>query len=81
MGDDGAQSVGAANNLLGPVRTRYAFSAGEFINLNGDNVIKKLEPISGAHGDIISPQIAWATLAAAGLVQSSVPKPKPPGRG
>ena len=81
MGDDGAQSVGAANNLLGPVRTRYAFSAGEFINLNGDNVIKKLEPISGAHGDIISPQIAWATLAAAGLVQSSAPKPKPPGRG
>jgi hypothetical protein len=44
-------------------------------------VIKKLEPISGAHGDIISPQIAWATLAAAGLVQSSAPKPKPPGRG
>jgi hypothetical protein len=68
MGHDGAQAVGARSLPLGPVGQAYPFAPGQFVNLDGDAVIKEGPPPAGAHGDIFHPQLAWATLAAAGLV-------------
>ncbi len=69
MGHDGAQQVGAALPLLGaPFDTSYHFLPGRFYNLEANGVIKTGDPPSGAHGDIVHPQIAWASLSAAGIV-------------
>jgi pimeloyl-ACP methyl ester carboxylesterase len=67
MGHDGAQTVQAADCVLGPVSQAYPFAPGAVVNLNGDNVITVGSPPGGAHGDINHPQLAWATLAAAGI--------------
>lgn len=67
MGCDGAQAVSAADCQLGSVGQNYPFQPGAFVNLNGDAVITAGAPPSGAHGDIFHPQLAWATLAAAGI--------------
>lgn len=65
MGHDGAQGVNAVNNTLGDVQTSYAFESGKWLNLDGNQVIVKGDPPSGAHSDIIHPEIAWAALSAA----------------
>jgi serine protease AprX len=68
FGDDGAQAVPATPaEELHPAGVPYVLEAGKFLNLNGDRVIKKLVFPSGAHGDIIHEEIAWAAFAAAGL--------------
>jgi len=47
----------------------YGFKVGAIVNLNGRDVIKTIESrFSGAHGDIVHPETAWAALAAADLV-------------
>jgi hypothetical protein len=69
MGGDGAQAVQANGVALGPVGQSYPFGAGAFVNLNGDAVIKDGPPPAGAHGDIFHPQLAWVTLAAAGIAR------------
>jgi len=68
MGHDGAQAVGAVPALLGPVGTRYPFGIGSFLNLDANRVITQGGPPSGAHSDIVHPEIAWAVLAAARIV-------------
>lgn len=68
LGHDGAQAVAALGAPLGAPGTGYELRRGEFLNLDGDDVIVEGGPPSGAHSDIIHPQIAWAALAAAGLV-------------
>jgi hypothetical protein len=68
MGSDGAQAVGAVPASLGEVGTRYSFRLGQWINLDGNHIIKTGGPPSGAHSDIIHPEIAWAALAAAKIV-------------
>ena len=68
IGADGAQAVEASNVTLGRVGQAYPFERGKIVNLDGNAVIKNGGPPSGAHGDIFHPQIAWATLAAAGVV-------------
>lgn len=65
MGSDGAQAVAAANDVFKPVGQRYAFARGTFLNLNGNDLITKGDPPSGAHSDIFYPEIAWAALQAA----------------
>lgn len=67
MGHDGAQAVDAAVALLGPVGMEYPFRRGEWLNLEANHVIVHGAPPSGAHRDIIHPEIAWAALAAAGI--------------
>ena len=71
MGHDGAQAVGAVAARLGPVGQAYPFAAGKFVNLDGNALMTADQPFQGAHGDIFHPQIAWATLAAAGLAGRS----------
>ncbi len=67
MGHDGAQAVDAAVALLGPAGMKYPFRPGEWLNLDANHVIVNGAPPSGAHGDIVHPEIAWAALAAAGI--------------
>ena len=69
MGHDGAQAVAAAVAALGPVGTAYALQPGRFLNLDGNAVINRGGPPSGAHSDIFHPELVWAGLAVAGLVE------------
>jgi len=68
IGHDGAQAVEATVATLGPVGTAYPFSRGRFVNLDGNGVITRGQPPSGAHSDVFHPELVWAGLAAAGLV-------------
>jgi hypothetical protein len=67
MGWDGAQAVGAIEDRFKPVGARYQFGRGAFLNLDGNDLITKGDPPSGAHSDIFHPEIAWVALHAAGV--------------
>jgi subtilisin family serine protease len=71
MGANGAQAVSATGVPLGPMGCAYPFAAGRFVNLDGNAVIIHGGPPSGAHSDIVHPELAWATLAAAGIAGGS----------
>jgi len=71
MGHDGAQAVPADNLRLGPVGQAYPFGAGRFVNLDGNRIITKGGPPSGAHSDIVHPEIAWALMAGARLTTAA----------
>lgn len=68
MGNDGAQAVNAAGHLLGPAGTAYAFTAGSWLNLDSNAIIKTGGPPSGAHSDIFHPETAWLALSASGVL-------------
>jgi hypothetical protein len=68
MGNDGAQAVNAAGHLLGPPGAAYAFTAGSWLNLDSNAVIKTGGPPSGAHSDIIHPETAWLVLSGSGVL-------------
>jgi hypothetical protein len=70
MGHDGAQAVDATVVALGPVGTGYPFQRGRFVNLDGNAIVNRGGPPSGAHSDIFHPELVWAGLAAAGLVDA-----------
>lgn len=68
MGHDGFQQEGVIELPLSVPGTDYAFRAGTFYRLNGDDVIiHKLSSFSGAHCDIRRPEVSWALARAAGL--------------
>lgn len=71
IGHDGAQAVDATVASLGPVGTGYPFQKGRFVNLDGNAIINRGGPPSGAHSDIFHPELVWAGLAAAGLVRAT----------
>jgi hypothetical protein len=71
IGHDGAQAVDATVTAFGPVGTGYPFQKGRFVNLDGNAVINRGGPPSGAHSDIFHPELVWAGLAAAGLVRAA----------
>ena len=71
MGHDGAQAVQAAAFPLLPVGQAYSFTAGKFVNLDGNDIIIAGEPPSGAHSDIFHPELAWAVLAASGMARTA----------
>jgi hypothetical protein len=68
IGHDGAQAVDATVAAVGPVGFAYPFQRGRFLNLDGNAVINRGSPPSGAHSDIFHPELVWVGLAAAGLV-------------
>ena len=68
IGHDGAQAVDATVAAVGPVGSAYPFQRGRFLNLDGNAVINRGSPPSGAHSDIFHPELVWVGLAAAGLV-------------
>jgi hypothetical protein len=69
MGHRGAHAVNPAafELTMSQIGTNYAFERGRFTNLDANSVIKTGGPPSGAHSDIVHPEIAWALLAAAGI--------------
>jgi len=68
MGHDGAQAVDAVKLPLSPVGFKYPFTKGAWINLDGNQIIIHGSLPAGAHSDIVHPETAWASLAAAGIV-------------
>ena len=68
MGHDGAQDVDAVKLPLSPVGFTYPFAKGAWINLDGNQIIIHGSLPAGAHSDIVHPETAWASLAAAGIV-------------
>jgi hypothetical protein len=68
IGHDGAQAVDATVAALAPVGSGYPFRRGRFVNLDGNAIINRGGPPSGAHSDIFHPELVWAGLAAAGVV-------------
>jgi len=67
IGHDGAQGTVADALSFGPVGQSYAFKSARFTNLDGNQLIVNGGGMSGAHGDIFHPEIAWASLCAANL--------------
>lgn len=70
MGHDGYQGVDAATVPLTAVGDTYTFTANRFYNLDSNRIIATGPPPSGAHSDIVHPEIAYAMLAAAGILAS-----------
>lgn len=68
MGHDGAKGVSASSAKLAAPGTSYAMTKGAWLNLDGNDVIIHGSLPIGAHGDIVHPHTAWASLAAAGIV-------------
>ena len=68
IGHDGAQAVDATVAPLAPVGSSYPFQPGRFVNLDGNAIVNRGGPPSGAHSDIFHPELVWAGLAAAGVV-------------
>ncbi|HSO56373.1 MAG TPA: serine-threonine protein kinase [Actinomycetes bacterium] len=71
IGHDGAQAVDATVVALAPVGFSYPFQPGRFVNLDGNAIVNRGGPPSGAHSDIFHPELVWAGLAAAGVVATS----------
>src|SRR5690606_17478861 len=71
MGDRGAQAVGALQLKLAEPGVHYPFQPGRWFNLDGDELIRRGSPPTGAHADVIHPHTAWAALHAAGLASGS----------
>jgi pimeloyl-ACP methyl ester carboxylesterase len=67
MGHDGAQAVTALAEPLQATGTRYRFAPGKFTNLDSSAIVCHGGPPSGAHSDIVHPELGWAVLTAAGL--------------
>jgi hypothetical protein len=70
MGHDGAQAVAAAEVTLGPAGQAYQLESGRFTNFNGDAIINRGDPPSGAHSDIFHPEVVWAAISVAGLAKA-----------
>jgi hypothetical protein len=69
MGADGAQGVQARLDPIRPATpaTTYRFEAGRALNVDASDVVRRGGPPSGAHSDIVHPELTWLVLLAAGL--------------
>jgi hypothetical protein len=67
MGADGAQGVGAVVEGIRASGGRYGFAPGTALNIDASEVVSRGGPPSGAHSDIVHPEVTWVVLAAAGL--------------
>jgi hypothetical protein len=67
MGHDGAQAVNALAETLQAVGAHYNFAPSRFTNIDASTVVCHGGPPSGAHSDIVHPELGWAMLTAAGL--------------
>jgi hypothetical protein len=70
MGVDGAQGVGAASDAIRPAvaGTRYRFAPQKACNIDASEIVRHGGPPSGAHSDIVHPELTWVVLSAGGLV-------------
>jgi hypothetical protein len=70
MGADGAQGVSARLDGIQPAGpgTTYRFTAGQALNVDASDVVRKGGPPTGAHSDIVHPELTWIVLSAGGIV-------------
>ena len=68
IGANGAQGAGAVLEALRPVGASYGFLPGAVHNVDASDVVRAGRPPSGAHGDIVHPELTWVVLAAGGLI-------------
>lgn len=64
MGADGAQNDDAALDAIGPVGAAYRFSADRILNVDAAEVVCRGAAPTGAHSDIVHPELTWVVLAA-----------------
>jgi hypothetical protein len=68
VGSFGIQGLDATGRLMGNVGEDYRFERGKIYNLDSSKIIKSGGPPSGAHSDIVHPEVAhviWAGAVAA----------------
>jgi len=67
MGADGAQGVDATLDAIQAAGqdASYRFSLDRILNIDASEVVRRGGPPSGAHSDIIHPELSWVVLAAA----------------
>jgi hypothetical protein len=70
MGHDGAQGVGALLDSIQPANssTSYRLQDGHVLNVDASEVVCQGSSPSGAHSDIVHPEITWLTLQAAKIL-------------
>jgi len=73
MGADGAQGVGAVLQAIGGAGpgTDYPFVPKGVLNVDAASVVRRGRPPSGAHSDIVHPELTWVVLAASRIVKTS----------
>jgi hypothetical protein len=70
MGADGAQGVQAELDPIRPAGpgTTYRFSARRALNIDASDIVRAGGPPSGAHSDIVHPELTWIVLTAGRIV-------------
>ena len=64
MGADGAQNQDAALDAIAPAGSGYRFSADRILNIDAAEVVHRGKAPTGAHSDIVHPELTWVVLAA-----------------
>lgn len=67
MGADGAQGVGAVPSGIRPVGFAYPFTEHAVLNVDASEVVRTGGPPTGAHSDIVHPELTWLLLTAGGI--------------
>jgi hypothetical protein len=70
MGHDGAQGVDVVLDAIQPAQATavYRLRDGQVLNVDASDVVCQGTSPSGAHSDIIHPELTWLTLRAAKIV-------------
>ena len=71
MGHDGAQGMDQmTSDMLKSVQTAdYEFKTGGVLSIDASAIVKNGGPPSGAHSDIVHPELTWLVLKAAQVVE------------
>jgi hypothetical protein len=64
MGADGAQNDDAVRDVIQPAGAAYRFARDRILNVDASEVVRRGGPPSGAHSDIVHPELTWIVLAA-----------------
>jgi hypothetical protein len=68
MGADGAQGVDASLVTLQPAGGAYPFDDGKALNIDASAVVKNGAAPTGAHSDIVHPELTWLVLSGGRIV-------------
>jgi hypothetical protein len=64
MGADGAQNDDARLDAIRPAGATYRFSRDHILNIDAAEVVRRGAAPTGAHSDIVHPELTWVVLAA-----------------
>jgi hypothetical protein len=64
MGADGAQNDDARLDAIRPAGATYRFSRDRILNIDAAEVVRRGASPTGAHSDIVHPELTWVVLAA-----------------